>query len=140
VWRALRPGGRFVAEMGGYRCVATIRAALTAALRRRGIDAVSCDPWYFPRAEEYGALLEQAGFAIRSIALFARPTPLPTDIEGWLTVFAQSFLAPLPAAEHAGFLREVCAALEPQLRDPNGVWVADYTRLRFAADKPSGRR
>ena len=28
VWRALRPGGRFVAEMGGHGCVATIVAAL----------------------------------------------------------------------------------------------------------------
>lgn len=137
VWRALRPGGRFVAEMGGYGCVAKIRAALGAALARRGIDAVSCDPWYFPRAEDYGALLERAGFSVRSIVLFPRPTPLPTDIIGWLTVFAQSFLAPLPASEHEPFLAEVCAALEPELRDANGVWVADYTRLRFAADKPA---
>jgi trans-aconitate methyltransferase len=135
VWRALRPGGRFVAEMGGDGCVAKIRAALGAALSRRGIDAVSCDPWYFPAAEDYGALLERAGFRIRSLVLFPRPTPLPTDVVGWLTTFAQSFLAPLPASEHAAFLAEVRDALEPELLDA-GTWVADYTRLRFAADKP----
>ena len=27
--------------------------------------------------------------------------------------------------------------LEPQLRDSDGTWVADYPRLRFAATKPS---
>ncbi|MGH7897359.1 MAG: class I SAM-dependent methyltransferase, partial [Candidatus Binatia bacterium] len=32
VWRALRPGGRFVAECGGAGCVATIEHALDRAL------------------------------------------------------------------------------------------------------------
>ncbi|MGH7789991.1 MAG: class I SAM-dependent methyltransferase, partial [Candidatus Binatia bacterium] len=36
VWRALRPGGRFVGECGGAGCVAQIVAALAAALARRG--------------------------------------------------------------------------------------------------------
>lgn len=35
VRRALKPGGRFVAEMGGRGCVANILAALDAALSRR---------------------------------------------------------------------------------------------------------
>src|ERR1700724_3069884 len=38
VWRALRPGARFVAEMGGYGCVEKIKSALVQALDRRGID------------------------------------------------------------------------------------------------------
>ena len=33
------------------------------------------------------------------------------------------------------YLDEVRAVLEPQLRDANGTWVADYVRLRFAATK-----
>ena len=32
VWRALKPGGRFVAEFGGHGCVETIKRALTDAL------------------------------------------------------------------------------------------------------------
>src|SRR3984957_11900410 len=47
VRRALKSGGRFVAEMGGAGCVAKVRAALTAALSQRGIDAGPLDPWYF---------------------------------------------------------------------------------------------
>src|SRR5262249_10134177 len=54
VYRALRPGGRFVAECGGHGCVATIAGALHAALGRRGIDGARVNPWYFPTPEEYG--------------------------------------------------------------------------------------
>src|SRR6202162_1152516 len=38
VWRALLPGGRFVAEMGGHGCVEKIKSALIRALNGRGID------------------------------------------------------------------------------------------------------
>src|SRR5262245_55699649 len=57
VWRALRPGGRFVGEFGGHGNVATIVATLGHALRERGIDPAAFDPWYFPTAEEYRGLL-----------------------------------------------------------------------------------
>ena len=33
------------------------------------------------------------------------------------------------------YLREVRSLLEPQLVDPQGVWIADYVRLRFSAGK-----
>ena len=36
VWRALKPGGRFVAECGGHGCVAKIEAALLDALQAPG--------------------------------------------------------------------------------------------------------
>lgn len=136
VWRALVPGGRFVAEMGGYGCVAAIRGALAEALGRRGIDASARDPWYFPTAEEYAERLTRAGFRVRSIELFDRPTPLPTGVEGWLATFAKSQLAGLSVEEASEVLREVRKLLEPKLCGANG-WFADYVRLRFAADKPA---
>jgi trans-aconitate methyltransferase len=136
VWRALVPGGRFVAELGGYGCVAKIRAALSQALARRGIDASARDPWYFPSADDYAARLERAGFRVRSIELFDRPTPLPTGVEGWLATFAHTQLAGLDAQQTSQVLREVRDLLEPQLSGPQG-WFADYVRLRFAADKPA---
>ena len=55
VHRALRPGARFVAEMGGARCVEKIRTALIAALDRRNIDGKSADLWFFPTVEDYSA-------------------------------------------------------------------------------------
>jgi trans-aconitate methyltransferase len=41
VWRALKPGGRFVGEMGGHGNVGHIVSALVAALDRRGLDGRS---------------------------------------------------------------------------------------------------
>lgn len=135
VYRALRPGGRFVAECGGAGCVDTVRTALVEALLRRGIDGEARVPWYFPTPPDYGARLERGGFRVDRIALFPRPTPLPGDIVEWLELFAQSFLQGLSEMERREYLEEVRAAVESKLRDANGVWVADYVRLRFAASK-----
>jgi len=135
-WRALVPGGRFVAEFGGPRCVEKIRTALVAALDRRGLDGASAVPWYFPDAPEYRGRLEARGFRVASIAVIDRPTPLPGDVVGWLETFAESFTSRVPAGERPGFLEEVRRDLEPKLRRADGVWVADYTRLRFSATRP----
>lgn len=137
VFAALRAGGRFVGELGGAGCVAKIRGALHDALRARGVEPTSVDPWYFPSDVEYRRVLEKAGFVVETIALIPRPTPLPTDVRGWLETFAGSFLAALPATERGRFLDDVRAALEPVLHDSSGTWTADYVRLRFRAAKPS---
>src|SRR5690606_19864069 len=65
---ALKPGGRFVAECGGHRCIEAIRLALVAELDARGYDGSAHDPWYFPSAEEYGDRLRGAGFVVDNIA------------------------------------------------------------------------
>ena len=135
VWRALVPGGRFVAECGGHGNIARIRAALYAALEGRGIDPRPLDPWYFPTVEEYRARLERQAFRVESIALFPRPTALPGDIIPWLETFAGSFLAAVPASERPALLAELRQALLPDLCDKSGHWTADYVRLRFAATK-----
>jgi SAM-dependent methyltransferase len=135
VHRALKPGGRFVAEMGGHGCVAAIVAALGDALARRGIDAARHHPWYFPTAGDYGSRLARHGFVVDSIALFPRPTPLPGDVIGWLETFGESFIVALPAADRPAFLAEVRDALQPTLADADGRWTADYVRLRFTAHR-----
>ena len=135
VYRALKHGGRFVAECGGYGCINKIRTALVEALNRRGIDGEAQVPWYYPTPEDYGARLERAGFRVDSIVLIPRPTPLPGDIIPFIETFGQSFLNALPVEARPAYLQEVRAVLEPQLRDSNGIWIADYTRLRFAATK-----
>jgi trans-aconitate methyltransferase len=137
VYRALEPGGRFVAECGGHGCVRKIQTALVQALDRRGLDGAASVPWYFPTPGDYATRLERAGFRVDTIALIPRPTPLPGDVIGWLETFAQSFLNALSGDARAKYLQEVRAVLEPQLRDSQGIWVADYVRLRFAATKPT---
>ena len=135
VFRALRPGGRFVAECGGYGCIHKIRTALVYALDRRGLDGEARVPWYFPTPGDYATRLERAGFRVDSIALIPRPTPLPGDIIAYLETFAQAFLFGLSIDARAEYLQEVRASLEPQLRDSTGTWIADYVRLRFVATK-----
>jgi trans-aconitate methyltransferase len=132
VARALRRGGRFVAEMGGEGCVKTIQTALVEELDRRGHDGQAAVPWYFPSVEDYRSRLSAAGFEVRYIALIPRPTPLP-DMMGWLTTFAGSFTARLPPAERAEYLHCVRERLRPLLCDSSGNWIADYVRLRFSA-------
>ena len=133
VARALVPGGRFVAEMGGRGNVRRIVDALHAGLAARGVDPARFDPWYFPGADEYRERLERHGFTVERMELFERPTRLPGDVRDWLTTFAGSFIAALEARDRAAWLDEIAARLAPRLRDADGNWTADYVRLRFAA-------
>jgi SAM-dependent methyltransferase len=135
VQRALVPGGRFVVECGGEGNLHAIRGALWDALTRRGVDPAPLDPWHFRSAEAYGEALVEAGFSVGQLSAFARPTPVPAGIEAWLAVFARSFLAAVPEAEHAALMREVADALAPALRAADGSWTADYVRVRFSAQR-----
>jgi trans-aconitate methyltransferase len=135
VFRALRPGGRFVAECGGHKCVEAIHTALVAELEMRGYDGWAASPWYFPAADEYGDRLTRAGFAVKYIAVIPRPTRLPGDITGFLETFAGSFTSVLPVADRTAYIEDVRNRLKPLLCADDGVWTADYTRLRFKAYK-----
>ena len=137
MWRALRPGGRVAAEMGGAGNVETIRTALVAALDARGIDGAAASPWYFPAPDAYRAKLEAAGFRVSRIELIPRPTPLPGELSDWLWTFGESFLMRVPEAARAAVIAEVVEAARPHLQQPDGRWVADYVRLRFTAEKPA---
>lgn len=134
VWRALKPGGRFVAEMGGYGNIAAIIGAIEDALAKRGLTIEN--PWYYPDVSTYRSLLEAQGFIVNSIALFPRPTPLPGDVGGWLETFAKHYLKHLPEEERTGFIAGIVETLRPALSDQDGNWTADYVRLRFCAYKP----
>ncbi|MEM9049196.1 MAG: class I SAM-dependent methyltransferase [Pseudomonadota bacterium] len=133
VARALRPGGRFVAEMGGHANVAAIRTALIAVLAQHGVETDLNDVWYFPTAEEQRARLKKAGFAVKDVALIHRPTPIPTDLDEWLRVLAAPALAKLPHSMRSVAAAQAAALAAPALRNEAGLWIADYVRLRFRA-------
>ncbi|HEX5321831.1 MAG TPA: methyltransferase domain-containing protein [Stellaceae bacterium] len=136
VYRALKPGGRFVAEMGGHNNTAAIMVAFAAVLGRRGLDAHRLKPWYFPSAAAYREKLEAAGFRVEEIAIHPRPTVLQSGIDAWLDNFTEDFFAPLPPADRALARSEVIDLLRPVLVDETGTWIADYVRLRFKAVRP----
>lgn len=136
VHRALRPRGRFAAEMGGFGNVAAISVALCAGLERFGIDdPLAFHPWYYPSVAEQQERLERAGFNVEYIELIPRPTPLPTGMRAWLETFAFPFTRALPQEKRSEFLDHVTAKLRPMLCDIKGNWTADYVRLRFLARK-----
>mmetsp|Transcript_2580 Transcript_2580/g.5517 ORF Transcript_2580/g.5517 Transcript_2580/m.5517 type:complete len:252 (+) Transcript_2580:63-818(+) len=136
VFTTLKPGGRFVGEFGGHGNVAAITVAVLAVLRQRGVDGSKLVPWYFPTPEEYTQLLERAGFEVQSIGLIPRPTPLPTDMTGWLQTMAQTMFNAIEESDRDAALQEAVELLKPCLQDTQGHWTADYVRLRFAAVKP----
>jgi trans-aconitate methyltransferase len=134
--RALRPGGRLVAEMGGKGNIRLIVDAIETAVRRySGAHAVPSRN-YFPSIPEYTAILEAHGFEAVYARLFDRPTPLegPAGMENWIHQFKWYYFEPLPPADRKAALEEVIEGLRPQLHNENG-WFADYRRLQFIALK-----
>lgn len=138
VRNALRPGGRFVAELGGQGNVRALLAALQTAADRMGIAAWQ-PPWYFPGVGVYASLLESAGFEVRFATLFDRPTPLEgaDGLKGWVKMFARSLLDDMPAERGEELLEAVEEAARPHLFREGG-WFADYRRLRVAAVRLHG--
>lgn len=136
VARALRPGGRFVAEFGGAHCVQTVRNALSDELSSRGIAGHGSPAWFFPTLPQYARILEQAGLFVRTALWFERPTRLDGDagLRNWLELFCLPLLRAL-----ADERDEVVAGVERRCRSAlhrDGCWWLDYTRLRVVATKP----
>ena len=97
VHRVLKPGGRFVAEMGGHGNIAAIRVALMAVLERHGFGDREDGVNYYPTAESYTARLKQHGFEVEQMALIPRPTKLAeSGMESWLRTFRRGVLDGLP--------------------------------------------
>ena len=133
VKRALKPGGRFVAEFGGHGNVAAICTALIASLQFRGISSKGRHPWYFPTTQEYTHLLQTVGFRVDSVELIPRPTPLPKGMASWLDTFASPFFHGLDPDLKDAIFDNALNLLAHSLSDGQGNWTADYVRIRVVA-------
>lgn len=131
--RALKPGGRLVAEFGGAGNIAVIQAALEQALAEQGLSAQPC--WYFPTAAAYCTLLAQHGLSVLYCETYARPTPLPTGVAGWLAAFAAPMLPAMSDSVRERVLTRAAEQAEAHLPRENGLVLADYVRLRCVAVK-----
>lgn len=139
VWLALAPGGRFVAEFGGKGNVAAIAESIAGVMEEDfGIVAESRNPWFYPSIGEYAALLERQGFRVAYAIHFDRPTPLTDGENGldhWLELFASSFFEGLDARQKLEAIRRIKDRAKPLIYE-DGVWIADYKRIRIAAFRP----
>jgi trans-aconitate methyltransferase len=131
VHRALKPGGRFVAEFGGHGNIAAIQVAIRSVLAHRGWETNIHR--YYATPAEYSARLRSHGFDVREIALIPRPTPLPTGMRGWLETFECATLDRIPQNLRESFIQEVEDLLREEICDSHGNWTAHYVRLRFLA-------
>ncbi|WP_330926100.1 class I SAM-dependent methyltransferase [Candidatus Sororendozoicomonas aggregata] len=134
VFNALKPGGRFVGEFGGKGNIETLVKAMKAVFEARADFGEFQNPWYFPNDKEYKAKLQQSGFQVQYIELIPRPTPLKTGVREWLTLFSNGITSKLNDRQREAFLNDVEHAVKSALFS-NGTWLADYVRLRFAAQK-----
>jgi trans-aconitate methyltransferase len=138
VWRALRPGGRFVAELGGKGNIHAMQDAFDRVLEELGAAKPGeVHPWYYPSVSEYSTLAEKVGFEVRLITLFDRPTGLADGDAGmrnWIIMFGVDYLAKAGEARREDFLGRVEEILRPKLFR-GGQWWADYRRLRLVAYK-----
>ena len=124
--RALKPGGRFVAEFGGRGNNQSILDAI-----RELLGPVET-PWYYPSIGEYATVLEQNGLETRQAWLIDRPTPVEGEdgLEDWLAVFGRDLMG---EAER----KMIAQKLRPT-HYKDGVWTIDYRRLRIVAKKRDG--
>lgn len=136
IYRALKPGGKLIAEMGASGNIERIQKAFEATSRQYGYQYQS--PFFFPSSTEYGSMLEHAGFHVIFLEEFDRPTPLEEAGDGLKNWIRQFFANDL---EH--FTPEICNAIIRHVEETlkgklwNGTrWIADYRRLRIIAEKP----
>jgi trans-aconitate 2-methyltransferase len=140
VEKALKPGGRFVAEFGGKGNVQAIVHALLSVLSEIGCqEPEALNPWYYPSIGEYAVRLEKQGFEVGYAVLFDRPTLLEGGSAGmvnWIEMFAGGFLSGLSEDVRSQVINSVEQRLRStQYRD--GTWIADYRRIRVVAVKNS---
>ncbi|HZP25691.1 MAG TPA: methyltransferase domain-containing protein [Dehalococcoidia bacterium] len=135
----LKPGGRFVAELGGRGNIEGIKSAIIAARTDAGLAMrPEMIPWYYPNVPEYVALLDSVGLETTFAHLFPRLTPLDggeSGLRGWLTMFATALTSDLSDQQREALIQDIERRLRPTLFR-EGRWWADYLRLRIVAVKP----
>lgn len=137
VYSHLKIGGRFVAEFGGAGNVQTMLEALRETLNEFGFsENAKVNFWYFPTIGEYSTKLESTGFRVLFAEHYDRPTELSGEngIKDWFEMFGERFFVGVSKKDKERVLNVVQKRLEENFLI-NGVWFADYKRIRVIAKK-----
>lgn len=132
--RSLKPGGRFVAELGGRGNTHAIHQALRHAFSEQGLAYSS--PFYFPSIGEYTPLLEAAGFRVTYATLFDRPTRLNGEngMADWIRMFIHPLFLGMSEMLKSQLIMRAVELLRPSCCRHN-TWYGDYVRLRICATR-----
>ena len=132
--KALKSGGRFVAEFGGEGNAHHLVKAMELAFQKHPEFGEFVNPWYFPSPAEYKTKLEDNGFRVEYIELIPRPTPMK-DVGKWLEIFANGVTAHLSKVQFKIFKEECKTYLKEHIYTQKDGWIIDYVRLRVKAVK-----
>jgi SAM-dependent methyltransferase len=143
-YRALKPGGTFVFECGGYGNVAEMQTAIIAAMVANGVPLIQARerlPWFFASEDWMRQTLEGLGFCVEKLELEYRPTKLTETVgtgqgglEGWVRLFGASILDGLEKSEE--IVRHICDYVDTAITREDGTQWIGYVRLRGVAAKP----
>jgi len=140
VYRVLRPGAAFRAELSGAGQLAAIRRIADAEAAAVG----GAPPgWYLPSPEEYRPLLLAAGFQLQPdgwVHLLHQRRVLRGEAEVVGLLRGQvlpPYVAGLAAAVVPRFRRRVEERVLGELRTPDGCCCPDFVRLELCAHRPA---
>ena len=139
VYNALNDGGQFVFEMGGQGNNQLIHNTLDTLFQHRKLKYAM--PFYFPTIGMYSRLLEENGFLVEQALLFDRPTPLEGEngLSDWIHMFVNKPFEDLSENVREEIIAEAVSLLKPVLYK-DGIWYADYVRLRMKSIKEVAAR
>lgn len=135
VYRSLRNNGTLICEFGAKNNIIQIQSAYEKALEQLGRSYRS--PFFFPSGEEYEQLLKEAGFMVKHIIEYDRPTPLADGEKGlynWICQFFAGDLLYFSDSQNEHILAETEKLCRDRLWKDN-QWVADYRRIQVVAVK-----
>lgn len=132
---ALKKGGQFVFETGGYGCNELIHNELAKVFVKYGYEYKN--PFYFPTVSEYTSLVEKHGMKVVKAEVHNELSKL-TGRDGllkWITsVDRQVFVQIKDSDVRQQIVLEVANDLRDKLCK-NGRWYADYVYIRMEAIK-----
>ena len=137
---ALAPGGRFVAQCGGYGNLTRLLGRAAALMTSSGYAEYFRgwrDPWYFADPASTATRLHKAGFVDVRTSLEEAPVRFdaePPFAEFVACVCLRHHLDRLPLDRRAAFMADVTS----QYLADSPPFVLDYWRLNIDARRPPG--
>lgn len=141
IFRALRPGGRLVAQCGGQGNLARVLGRLAGILEEPALAPYFAGvrpAWHFASADETAARLSRLGFVEVRTALVPAPTPFESR-EAFRTFATNVVLGQrLGPLKDERLKTEVIERVVEQHAHDEPPFVLDYVRLDIAGER-SGR-